>query len=118
MNRRPGDLREHHGGYHSDLTRTPIWCGGGLLSTITRMGWGQSPAGRLLDRAAELGVIAAALDSACSGSGSTLLVEGTAGIGKTSLLTHACEQAARAGMTVLAARAGGVGGGYGGGGGR
>src|SRR5271165_669343 len=59
----------------------------------------------LLDRAAELAAIAAAIESACLGAGSALLVEGVAGIGKTRLLTHACEQAARAGMTVLAARA-------------
>ena len=59
----------------------------------------------LLDRTAELAAIAAAIESACSGAGSALLVEGVAGIGKTRLLTHACEQAARAGMTVLAARA-------------
>ena len=60
---------------------------------------------QLLDREAELAAIAAAIKSACSGSGSALLVEGVAGIGKTRLLTHACEQAAQAGMTVLAARA-------------
>ena len=60
---------------------------------------------QLLDRAAEVAAIAAAIESACAGSGSALLVEGVAGIGKTRLLTHACEQAARAGMTVLAARA-------------
>jgi AAA ATPase domain len=65
----------------------------------------QAPGGRLLDRAAELGAITAALESAGSGSGPTLLVEGTAGIGKTALLTHSCERAALAGMTVLAARA-------------
>ena len=76
------------------------------------MGAGRPPAGRLLDRAAELGAIAAALDSACSGLGSALLVEGAAGIGKTSLLTHACEQAAGAGMTVLVARAAEFEGGY------
>src|SRR5580700_5083135 len=62
-------------------------------------------AGLLLDRAAELGAIAAAVDGACSGSGSGLLVESVAGIGKTRLLAHACEQAARAGMKVLTARA-------------
>ncbi len=60
---------------------------------------------QLLDRAAEVAAIAAAIESACAGSGSTLLVEGVAGIGKTRLLVHACEQAAQAGMTVLAARA-------------
>ena len=60
---------------------------------------------QLLDREAERAAIAAAIKSACSGSGSALLVEGAAGIGKTRLLTHACEHAARAGMTVLGARA-------------
>ena len=74
---------------------------------------GMGPGGpfplQLLDRGAEIAAIAAAIESACSGSGSgsgsALLVEGVAGIGKTRLLTHACEQAAQAGMTVLAARA-------------
>ncbi len=65
---------------------------------------GPSPL-QLLDRATELAAIAAAIESACSGSGSALLVEGVAGIGKTRLLTQACERAAQAGMTVLAARA-------------
>ena len=60
---------------------------------------------QLLDRGAEVAAIAAAIESACSRSGSALLVEGPAGIGKTRLLTHACEQAAQAGMTVLTARA-------------
>jgi hypothetical protein len=69
------------------------------------MGPGHSSTGQLLDRGAELGAIAAAIESACSGSGSTLLVEGLAGIGKTRLLTCACEQGARAGMRVLTARA-------------
>jgi predicted ATPase len=54
------------------------------------MSSGRVPAGRLLGRATELDAIAAALQSACSGLGSALLVEGTAGIGKTRLLTHAC----------------------------
>ena len=70
---------------------------------------GMGPGGpfplQLLDREAERAAIAAAIKSACSGSGSALLVEGAAGIGKTRLLTHACEHAARAGMTVLGARA-------------
>jgi DNA-binding CsgD family transcriptional regulator len=69
-------------------------------------------AGLLLERTAELGVITAAVSSAASGSGSALLVEGEAGIGKTSLLACACERAARAGMTVRAARAGEFEGGY------
>src|SRR5258705_275909 len=87
------------------------------MPTISGMGWGRSPSGRLLDRAAELGVIGEALGSACSGSGSALLVEGTAGVGKTSLLTHAGEQAARAGGGGLAAGGAGVEGGFAGGGG-
>jgi DNA-binding CsgD family transcriptional regulator len=58
----------------------------------------------LLDREAELGLISAAVASACAGAGSAVLVEGAAGIGKTSLLAQACERAARAGMTVLSAR--------------
>jgi len=61
--------------------------------------------GPLLERAAEVAAITAAIDAAVAGSGSVLLVEGTAGIGKTRLLAHACERAAAAGMTVLTARA-------------
>jgi AAA ATPase domain len=76
------------------------------------MGLGGVAAGLLLERAAELGVITAAVGSAASGSGSALLVEGEAGIGKTSLLAYACEQAARAGITVRAARAAEFEGGY------
>ena len=62
------------------------------------------PVGTLLDRAAEISLITAALESARAGLGSALLVEGSAGIGKTSLLAHACQQAAEAGVMVLAAR--------------
>jgi DNA-binding CsgD family transcriptional regulator len=67
-------------------------------------GPGRSPGGLVLDRASELGAIAGAVESACSGAGSALLVEGAAGIGKTTLLGYACDRAAGAGMTVLAAR--------------
>ncbi len=66
---------------------------------------GIPPAGRLLERGTELAAIEAALQSARSGAGSALLVEGPAGIGKTSLLAHACARATAAGMTVLTARA-------------
>lgn len=62
-------------------------------------------AGPLLERAAELAAITAAIDAARAGAGAVLVVEGAAGIGKTRLLAHACEQAAAAGMTVLTARA-------------
>ncbi len=61
--------------------------------------------GPLLERAAEVAAITAAIDAAVAGSGSVLLVEGAAGIGKTRLLADACERAAAAGMTVLTARA-------------
>lgn len=69
------------------------------------MGPGRSPERLLLERAAELAAITAAIGSACAGTGSVLLVEGAAGIGKTRLLAVVCEQAAAAGMTVLTARA-------------
>jgi DNA-binding CsgD family transcriptional regulator len=65
---------------------------------------GPAPA-RILDRNAELAAIGAAIGSAVSGSGSTVLVEGVAGIGKTRLMARACEQGTGAGMRVLTARA-------------
>src|SRR5580692_223369 len=69
-------------------------------------------AGPLLERAAEVAAITAAIDAAVAGTGSVLLIEGAAGIGKTRLLGHACDQAAAAGMTVLTARAAEYEGGY------
>jgi len=62
-------------------------------------------AGALLERAAEFDAIASAIKAVQAGSGSALLVEGAAGLGKTRLLRHACEQGVVAGMTVLTARA-------------
>jgi hypothetical protein len=62
-------------------------------------------AGALLERAAEFDAIASAIEAVQAGSGSALLVEGAAGLGKTRLLRYACELGAGAGMTVLAARA-------------
>jgi DNA-binding CsgD family transcriptional regulator len=59
----------------------------------------------LLERTAELAAIAAAIAAARAGTGAVLVVEGAAGIGKTRLLAHACDQAVAAGMTVLTARA-------------
>ncbi len=56
----------------------------------------------LLERESELGSIEAALAGAASGHGSVLVVEGAAGIGKSSLLAAAAERAA--GMRVLRAR--------------
>ena len=57
----------------------------------------------LLDRDAELAQIVAAVESARAGTGGALIVEGVAGIGKTSLLDHARGCGSQAGMTVLAA---------------
>ena len=56
----------------------------------------------LLERESELGSIEAALEGAASGHGSVLVVEGAAGIGKSSLLAAAAERAD--GMRVLRAR--------------
>ena len=74
------------------------------------MSLGGSPP--LLDRTPELSAIDAALSSAVLGKGSTLLVEGVAGIGKTRLLLEARKRAADARMTVLSARAAEFEGGY------
>jgi DNA-binding CsgD family transcriptional regulator len=60
----------------------------------------------LLEREAELAMIAERLDWASRGGGALLMVEGAAGIGKTRLVRAACEQARACGMTVLTARAG------------
>ena len=75
---------------------------------------GQPAAGSaaLLERGAEIAVIEAAIGAACAGTGSVLLIEGAAGIGKTRLLAYACERATAAGMTVLTARAAEYEGGY------
>jgi DNA-binding CsgD family transcriptional regulator len=62
--------------------------------------------GQLLDRDAEAAVIAAAIGAARTGAGSALIVEGTAGIGKTALLAHAGQVGAEAGMSVRSARSG------------
>ena len=54
-----------------------------------------------MERDDEFALLDAALDSACSGVGATVLIEGPAGIGKTSLLASVRERGAIAGMTVL-----------------
>lgn len=60
---------------------------------------------QLVHRADELAHIENVLEAALSGTGATLVIEGPAGIGKTSLLAHARRQAAEVGVTVLHARA-------------
>jgi DNA-binding NarL/FixJ family response regulator len=59
----------------------------------------------LVEREAELAAIGAALDAACDGDGSALLIEGAAGIGKSALADAARAEAAERGMLVLHARA-------------
>ena len=68
---------------------------------------GGSPAGTpsLVGREDELEAVAALLAAARAGTGGVLVVEGPAGIGKTSLLRGARERAAGEGMTVLHGRA-------------
>ncbi len=58
----------------------------------------------LIERGDELARLDALLESARSGAGATLLIEGPAGIGKTSLLTEARERGRLLGMTVLHGR--------------
>src|SRR5215208_754638 len=60
----------------------------------------------LLEREIDLRTLAAQIDGGCAGAGSLTLVEGPAGIGKTSLLDAACGVAADRGMRVLQARGG------------
>jgi DNA-binding CsgD family transcriptional regulator len=61
---------------------------------------------RLLERDRELELITGQLAEACGGVGGALLIEGAAGIGKTSLLDAARGRALDAGMRVFRARGG------------
>src|SRR5215468_8733714 len=58
----------------------------------------------LLERSDELARIESAFSEACSGRGTLVVVEGPAGIGKTSLLAAARATAADSGMRVLRSR--------------
>ena len=58
----------------------------------------------ILGRDAELAVLAAAADAAGAGHGAFVLVEGPAGIGKTTLLRMACARPAAPGPRILTAR--------------
>jgi len=59
----------------------------------------------LLERAEELAAVDAAIAGAQSGAGKLVVIEGPAGIGKTSLLAEGRARAADSGLTVLYARA-------------
>mgnify|MGYP002682437089 FL=1 len=59
-----------------------------------------------LERDGELATVTRQLDDACEGNGSLLVVEGPAGIGKTTLIRQAIRLAREKGMTVLTARGG------------
>ncbi len=58
----------------------------------------------LLERAGELAVIDAALEDTCEGTGRLVIVEGPAGIGKSSIVAEGCSRAVSVGMEVLRAR--------------
>src|SRR4051795_3552488 len=60
----------------------------------------------LLEREGELAALHAYIDSAASGAGRLIAIEGRAGIGKTRLLAEARTIATQAGLTVLSARGG------------
>jgi AAA ATPase domain len=60
----------------------------------------------LVERAGEVGRLRAALDAALAGRGGLVLVEGAAGVGKTSLLRAAEQLAAERGFAAFRARAG------------
>src|ERR1700677_2977304 len=66
---------------------------------------GMQPGG-LRERTAEFAAIDGWLDAAQRGRGSLMIVDGSAGIGKTSLIKAARQRASAAGFRVLAARGG------------
>lgn len=68
--------------------------------------WGGSPEFSLLEREAEITSLAEEFERACAGSGRVVLVEGEAGIGKSSLLAELKARASASGAAVLAARGG------------
>lgn len=92
-----GRVRVHHG------HRQPERLAGFTLRALAGI---SVPGGTvpLIQRAPELARIDEVLAQARAGTGAALVIEGSAGIGKTSLLTRAREAAASAGMRVLYAR--------------
>ena len=63
-------------------------------------------AGALLEREVEVEVLSARVEAAVGGHGSTVAIEGPAGIGKSTLLAHAVGLARGRGMCVLEGRGG------------
>ena len=70
--------------------------------SVSELGAQRSPG--LLEREREIATVLEALSLAAAGRGSVVLLEGPAGIGKSSLLAAACEHADQLGFTVLGAR--------------
>jgi AAA ATPase domain len=58
----------------------------------------------LLERGTELVRVEAVLDRGCLGTGGLMVIEGPAGIGKTSMLSAACAAPQAKGMRLLRAR--------------
>jgi DNA-binding CsgD family transcriptional regulator len=71
-----------------------------------RLGTQAGPPRRLLERDAELAALYEAVAAARAGEGRLVVIEGSAGIGKSSLLAESRAIASGAGMRVLGARAG------------
>jgi DNA-binding CsgD family transcriptional regulator len=82
----------------------PAPSGRGYPAIVGRVGTGQEERPALLERAEELTALDAAIADAVAGSGRLVLIEGSAGIGKSSLLAEGRSRAADAGMTVVSAR--------------
>ncbi len=60
--------------------------------------------GRLLERTGEMAVLAGAVRAVCDGIGGVVLIEGAAGIGKSSLLEEISREAGRCALRVLRGR--------------
>jgi DNA-binding CsgD family transcriptional regulator len=78
----------------------------GLVDAERRQAYGRRMRDVLLDRDAELAALADRLAQTRAGAGRVIVVDGVAGIGKSSLLAAAIGSAEAQGVTVLRARAG------------